>query len=89
MLLLVSALKTLIKKAIMNKNEIFRKFMQNPLIKEKVDLTDKQLMSIDLFNETPNRLIDVIKTTILHLESDQSIDLVARKINQSFKRDTI
>jgi len=89
MLLLVSALKTLIKKAIMNKNEIFRKFMQNPLIKEKVDLTDKQLMSIDLFNETPNRLIDVIKTTILHLESDQSVDLVARKINQSFKRDTI
>lgn len=73
----------------MNKNEIFRKFMQNPLIKEKVDLTDKQLQSIDLFNETPNRLIDVIKTTILHLESEQSVDLVARKINQSFKRDTI
>ncbi len=73
----------------MNKNEIFRKFMQNPLIKEKTGLTELQLQSISLFNDTPNRLIDVIKTTILNLESDQSIDSVARKINQSFKRETI
>jgi hypothetical protein len=73
----------------MNKNEIFTKFLQNPLIKEKVDLTDKQLKSINLYSNSPNRLVDVIKTTILHLDSDQSIDVVARKINQSFKRETI
>jgi hypothetical protein len=73
----------------MNKNEIFTKFLQNPLIKEKVDLTDKQLKSINLYSNSSNRLIDVIKTTILHLDSDQSIDVVARKINQSFKRETI
>jgi hypothetical protein len=73
----------------MNRNEIFRKFLQNPLIREKVDLTEKQLNTIDLHSNSTNRLIDVIKTTILHLESDQSTDIVARKINQSFKRETI
>jgi len=73
----------------MNKNEIFTKFLQNPLIKEKVELTEKQLNSINLYSNSPNRLIDVIKTAILHLDSDLSIDVVARKINQSFKRETI
>lgn len=73
----------------MNKNEIFKKFLQNPLIKEKVDLTEEQICSINLYSNSPNRLIDVIKTTVLNLEDDQSIDVVARKINQSFKRETI
>lgn len=73
----------------MNRNEIFRKFLQNPLIREKVDLTEKQLNTIDLHSNTNNRLIDVIKTTILHLDSELSTDIVARKINQSFKRETI
>lgn len=73
----------------MNKNEIFSKFLQNPLIKEKTDLTDKQLNSLNLYANSPNRLIDVIKTTIIHLDDDQSTDVVARKINQSFKKETI
>jgi len=73
----------------MNKNEIFRKFMENPQIRDKVDLSESQLKKIDLYTESPNRLIDVIKTTIINLESDQSIDIIARKINQSFKRDTV
>lgn len=73
----------------MNKNEIFRKFLQNPAIKEKVGLTNSQLKSIDLYSNSSNRLIDVIKTTVLNLEEGQSVDMVARKINQSFKRDTI
>ena len=73
----------------MIKNEIFTKFLQNPLLKEKVKMTDKQLNSLSLYSDSPNRLIDVIKTTILNLDCDQSTDAVARKINQSFKRDTI
>lgn len=73
----------------MIKNEIFTKFLQNPLLKEKVKMTDKQLNSLNLYSDSPNRLIDVIKTTILNLDCDQSTDAVARKINQSFKRDTI
>lgn len=73
----------------MNKNEIFRKFLENPLINEYVDLTEEQIHSIDLRSNSTNRLIDVLKTTILHLDSDQSTDIVARKINQSFKRETI
>ena len=73
----------------MYKNEIFRKFLQNPLIKEQLEMNDHQLQSLDLHSPSPNRLIDVIKTTILHLDGDLSIDVVARKINQSFKRERI
>lgn len=73
----------------MIKNDVFRKFMQNPEIKNHLDLTDSQLKRIDLYANSPNRLIDVIKTTILSLEDDQSNDVIARKINQSFKRDLI
>lgn len=73
----------------MNKNEIFKKFMQNPLMKENAGLTDAQLTAIDLCSETPSRLINVVKTTILNLENEQTVDVVARKINQSFKHDTI
>ena len=73
----------------MNKNEIFAKFLQNPLIKEKTNLTEKQLNSINLYSNSPNRLIDVIKTTILHLDDDLSTDVVARRINQYFKKESI
>ena len=52
-------------------------------------MNDKQLNSLTLYSDSPNRLIDVIKTTIINLESDQTTDAVARKINQSFKRETI
>ena len=73
----------------MNKNEVFRKFIQNPLLKEKVELKENQLKSMDLNTPCSNRLIDVIKTTIINLDDTESVDLVARKINQSFKRETI
>jgi hypothetical protein len=73
----------------MNKNEVFRKFVQNPLLKEKVELTENQLKSMDLSTPCSNRLIDVIKTAIINLDDTESVDLVARKINQSFKRETI
>jgi hypothetical protein len=73
----------------MNKNEVFRKFIQNPLLKEKIELTENQLKLMDLSTPCSNRLIDVIKTTIINLDDTESVDLVARKINQSFKRETI
>jgi hypothetical protein len=73
----------------MNKNEVFRNFLNNPLIKNYLDYSDKQLQSMNLQSNSPNRLIDVIKTTIINLDEEQSVDLVARKINQSFKRNLI
>jgi hypothetical protein len=72
----------------MNKNEVFRNFLKNPIIKEKMNL-DYKLNSLDLYSPSPNRLIDVIKTTILNLDDEQDKDTVARKINLSFKRDII
>lgn len=73
----------------MNKNEVFQKFLQNPLFKEKTGFSEAKLKSMNLSSPSSDRLIDVIKTTILHLEDNESVDIVARKINQSFKRDTI
>ena len=73
----------------MNRNEIFSKFLQNPYLKENVDLNEEQLKSLKLNMPSPNRLIDIIKTTILNLGHNQSPDVIARKINQSFKRDLI
>ncbi len=73
----------------MNKNEVFQKFLQNPLLKEKTGLSESRLETMNLSSPSSDRLIDVIKTTILHLEGSESVDTVARKINQSFKRETI
>ena len=73
----------------MNKNEVFQKFLQNPLLREKTGLSEDQLKSLNLSSPCSDRLIDVIKTTLLHLDDNESVDTVARKINQSFKRDTV
>ncbi len=73
----------------MNKNDVFRNFLKNPITNEKYKISEFHLKSIDLYQPSPNRLIDVIKTTILNLEHENDIDAVARKINQSFKRDLL
>ena len=73
----------------MNKNEVFRKFIQNPLLKEKVEINESRLKTMVLSTPCSDRLIDVIKTTILHLDDTDSVDLVARKINQSFKKEVL
>ncbi len=73
----------------MNKNEVFQKFLQNPLLREKTGLSESRLKTMNLSTPSSDRLINVIKTTILHLEDSESVDTVARKINQSFKRETI
>lgn len=70
----------------MNRNEIFKKFLLNPQLKEQIDLNEKQIASMTLYTDTSNKLIEVIKTTIMHLEDTQSIDTVARKVNQFFKQ---
>lgn len=71
----------------MLKNEIFKKFLQNPVLKEKLGIEDKQVEKIDLFTNTENKVLEVIKTAILHSE-DGDVDLTARKINQLFKKNS-
>jgi signal-transduction protein with cAMP-binding, CBS, and nucleotidyltransferase domain len=73
----------------MNKNELFRRFIENPLIKEKIEITDDQIHQLDLHSHSSIRLVEVIKTTILHLDKDQSVDSVARRINLTFKKDIL
>lgn len=73
----------------MNRNDIFSKFIQNPLLKKHLNMDDEKLMKLRLSSPSPNRLVDVIKTAILNLDENQSTDSIARKINQSFKRSII
>ncbi len=70
----------------MNKNQIFKKFLQNSSIIDKVNMSEIQLEKIDLHSKSVEPLLEVIKTAILHMEDDQSVDLVARKINQLLKK---
>lgn len=72
----------------MLKNDIFKKFLQNPELKEKTGLTDKQIEKIDLFSYTEDKVLEVIKTAILHSENGDDVDLTARKVNQLFKKDS-
>ena len=72
----------------MNKNQIFKKFLQNPLIQDKIGISKTQLKKLDLHTPCEDPLIDVIKTAILHMEGIESKDLVARKINQLLKKIT-
>lgn len=71
----------------MNKDIVFDRFIKNPKLNEYVDIPTDQLDTMHLYMETPNRLIEVIITTILNLDENTPIDLVARRINQSFKKE--
>ncbi|MFW6002258.1 MAG: hypothetical protein ACOCQD_02875 [archaeon] len=64
----------------MNKNEMFRVFLNNSIVKERANLTEEQINNMNLFEPTNDPLIEVIKTGIMHLE-DENISQVSRKIN--------
>ncbi|MDX8338775.1 hypothetical protein SLH46_06260 [Draconibacterium sp. IB214405] len=70
----------------MNQNQVFKNFIKNPDLKEYVDISENQMKKMDLFNPSSDKLIEVIKTVILHTEDESSIDLSARRVNQLFKK---
>jgi hypothetical protein len=65
---------------------MFKKFLHNPIVKEKFDLSDEKIQKMDLYSSISDPLIEVIKTAILHMGDDQSVDSVSRKVNQLFKK---
>ncbi|MEX1013569.1 MAG: hypothetical protein WDZ80_00215 [Candidatus Paceibacterota bacterium] len=72
----------------MNQNQIFKKFLQNPVLKEKLSMSKSQIDKLDLFAITEDKLLEVIKTVILYTENGDSIDLSSRRINQLFKKNS-
>jgi len=70
----------------MTQNDRFKKFLQNPEIREQLIMTDSQIDELSLFSETGDKLLEVIKATILGTEGADSIDSCARKINQFLKK---
>lgn len=69
----------------MLKNEIFKKFLANAELQEFVDLDKNKLMNLDLSGFNENKLLEVIKNTILFTDNPEDIDSTARRINQYFK----
>lgn len=71
----------------MNRNQIFKQFLQNPLIREKIEIEEHELLRIDLqTNVEKYPLIEVIKSAVMNLEDRESIDVATRRINQTLKR---
>lgn len=73
----------------MNKNEIFRKFLQNEDLRKILNMSEMEVEKLDLYSKTNSKLLETIRTAILHTEDENSIDSSARKINQHFKNLTI
>jgi hypothetical protein len=73
----------------MTKNEIFRKFLQNEELRKLLDMSDVKIDKLDLYTKSNNKLLEVIRTVVLHTEDENSVDSSARKINQHFKNLTV
>ena len=69
----------------MTKNEIFRKFLKNPELQEAVGMDEDKLMELDLSGIHENKLLEIIKQTILFTEREGDVDATGRRINQYFK----
>ncbi len=70
----------------MNRNQMLKKYLDNPELGDMVQLSEEQLKKIDLFSGTDDLLISVLQTAINNLEGEDSIDTVARRVNQMFKK---
>lgn len=68
----------------MNRNEIFRKFLSNPIYQEKVNIDKEKIEKMRLIDIPKDLLTGVIKTAINSMEHDHSVD-VSRRINQYLK----
>jgi hypothetical protein len=69
----------------MTKNDVFKRFLKNPDVREQLEMTDAQVNKLDLYQPTGDKLLEVIKTAILGTEGTDSIDFSARRINQFLK----
>jgi hypothetical protein len=68
----------------MNKNAIFRSFIENEDLQQKNKLRKDKLDDLNLNDLIQDPLINTIKQTIRHMDDDYTTDKLSRKLNQLF-----
>jgi hypothetical protein len=70
----------------MNKNAIFRSFIENEDLQQKNKLRKDKLDDLNLNDLIQDPLINTIKQTIRHMDDDYTTDKLSRKLNQLFNQ---
>lgn len=68
----------------MNKNAIFRSFIENEDLQQKTKLRKDKLDGLNLNDLIQDPLINTVKQTIVYMDDDSTVDKLARKLNQLF-----
>jgi hypothetical protein len=68
----------------MNKNAVFRSFIENEDLQQKTKLRKDKLEGLDYIDLIQDPLINTVKQTIVHMDDDSTVDKLARKLNQLF-----
>lgn len=66
----------------MTKENLFKSFLEDPLLVEKKYSTPEYLEKLQFIDPTKNKLLEVIKITITGIVAKESDGVTARKINQ-------
>jgi len=67
----------------MNKNEIFHKYLEDPIVRENTKLSKERLNTLDLSTESGDLLLETIKTMVMTMEDSETIS--SRRIVQSLE----
>lgn len=70
----------------MTKENIFKKYLEDPLIIEKKYLTIEQVSKLKFIDQSGQKLIEVIKIAINGNVAGESEAVTSRKINQYLNR---
>jgi hypothetical protein len=71
----------------MDKKTILTKFLEDPLLKEKYNLSQEKLSQVNFRDDFGNDTVDVIKTAVFMCESQassNSTDALVRMLNKYF-----
>lgn len=66
----------------MNKEDLLKEFLQDALVEQKGYMTKEDVAKLKFTDPSSSKLINVLKTAILGKNNGDSVETVARKINQ-------
>lgn len=68
----------------MNRNDIFRTFLNDPLLDDEVNKLKMDKKKINLYTELNTGILKVIQTAVNNLDEHSDSDKIARRINKLF-----
>lgn len=67
----------------MNKNEMFHKYLEDPIVKKETNLNQEIFDSLDLSSESGDLLIETIKSMVMTIDVSESVS--ARRVVQALE----